>query len=86
KVCGTNDEDFIAAGDTDSVYVCVDKVIEKVGLDRFKEQNDLVEFMNQFGKKKMEPMIDVAYRELCDYMNNREHLMHMDREAISCPP
>ncbi|MEI9060942.1 hypothetical protein R4H14_31625, partial [Pseudomonas aeruginosa] len=86
KVCGTNDEDFIAAGDTDSVYVCVDKVIEKVGLDRFKEQNDLVEFMNQFGKKKMEPMIDVAYRELCDYMNNREYLMHMDREAISCPP
>lgn len=86
KVCGTNGEDFIAAGDTDSVYVCVDKVIEKVGLDRFKEQNDLVEFMNQFGKKKMEPMIDVAYRELCDYMNNREHLMHMDREAISCPP
>ena len=32
----------------------------------------------------MEPMIDVAYRELCDYMNNREHLMHMDREALIC--
>lgn len=86
KVCGTINEDFIAAGDTDSVYVCVDKVIEKVGLERFKKQDDLVEFMNQFGKKKMEPMIDTAYRELCEYMNNKEHLMHMDREAISCPP
>ena len=31
-------------------------------------------------------MIDTAYRELCEYFNNREHLMHMDREAISCPP
>ncbi|WKV23391.1 DNA-directed DNA polymerase [Salmonella phage SEA1] len=86
RVCGTSGEDFIAAGDTDSVYVSVDKVIEKVGLERFKNTNDLVEFMNQFGKKKMEPMIDKAYRELCEYMNNKEHLMHMDREAISCPP
>ncbi|QQG32070.1 DNA polymerase [Citrobacter phage CkP1] len=86
KVCGTEKEDFIAAGDTDSVYVSVDKVIEKVGLSRFKTTDEVVEFMNQFGKKKMEPMIDKAYRELCEYMNNKEHLMHMDREAISCPP
>lgn len=86
KVCGTTDEKFVIAGDTDSIYVCVDKVIEKVGIDRFKETNDLVEFLNQFGLKKMEPAIDTAYRELCEYMNNKEHLMLMDREAISCPP
>lgn len=86
KVCGTEGFDFIAAGDTDSIYVSVDKVIEKVGLERFKTTDEVVEFMNQFGKKKMEPMIDTAYRELCEYFNNREHLMHMDREAISCPP
>lgn len=86
RVCGTTNHDFIAAGDTDSIYVSVDKVIEKVGLDRFKTTDEVVEFMNQFGKKKMEPMIDKSYRELCEYMNNKEHLMHMDREAISCPP
>lgn len=86
KVCGTTNHNFIVAGDTDSIYVCVDKVVEKVGYHRFKETNDLVEFLNQFGKKKMEPMIDTAYREMCEYMNNKEHLMHMDREAISCPP
>ena len=86
KVCGTDGHDFIAAGDTDSIYVSVDKVIEKVGIERFKTTDELVEFMHQFGKKKMEPMIDKAYRELFEYMNNKEHLMHMDREAISCPP
>lgn len=37
KVCGINDEDFIVVGDIDLVYVCVDKVIEKVGFDWFKE-------------------------------------------------
>lgn len=86
KVCGTEGHSFVVAGDTDSIYVCVDKVIEKVGLERFKETNDLVEFLNQFGKKKMEPWIDQSYREMCEYMNNKEHLMFMDREAISCPP
>lgn len=34
----------------------------------------------------MEPAIDKAYQELKEYMNNREHLMFMDREAISGPP
>lgn len=86
KVCGTQGHSYVIAGDTDSVYVCVDKVIEKVGIERFKETNDLVEFLSQFGLKKMEPAIDLAYRELGEYMNNREHLMFMDREAISCPP
>ena len=86
KVCGTTGHAFVIAGDTDSIYVCVDKVIEKVGIERFKETNDLIEFLNQFGIKKMEPMIDTAYREMCEYMNNREHLMFMDREAISAPP
>lgn len=86
KVCGTTGHAFVIAGDTDSIYVCVDKVIEKVGIERFKETNDLIEFLNQFGLKKMEPMIDTAYREMCEYMNNREHLMFMDREAISAPP
>ncbi|MGZ7215515.1 hypothetical protein ACXWOG_09975, partial [Streptococcus pyogenes] len=34
----------------------------------------------------MEPIIDKGYRELCEYMNNVEHLMFMDREIISGPP
>lgn len=86
KLCGTENFSYVMYCDTDSIYVNVEKVIEKVGLDRFKETNDLVEFMNQFGLKKMEPVIDTAYREMAEYMNNREHLMFMDREAISCPP
>lgn len=86
RVCGLENHAFVVAGDTDSIYICVDKLIDKVGIERFKETNDLIEFLNQFGLKKLEPAIDVAFRELCEYMNNREHLMFMDREAISAPP
>ncbi|WCZ66241.1 DNA polymerase [Yersinia phage MHG19] len=86
KVCKTEGESFVIAGDTDSIYVCVDKVLDMIGEDRFQTTDQKVEFLNQFAKKKMEPAIDEGFVELCEYMNNKEHLMFMDREAISCPP
>lgn len=86
SVCGTSGHQYVIAGDTDSIYVCVDNVIDKVGEDKFKTTDQKVEFLNQFGKKKMEPHIDKSYIELQEYMNNPNHLMLMDREAISCPP
>lgn len=85
-VVGTTGVDYVIAIDTDSIYVNVEAVIEKVGLDRFKTNNDLIDFMDAFGKKKVEPVIDAGYQEMREYMNNREHLMFMDREAISAPP
>lgn len=86
KVVGSDGVDYVIAIDTDSIYVNVEEVINKVGLDRFKTTDELIDFMDAFGTKKMEPIIDSGYQELRDYMNNREHLMLMDREAIAAPP
>ena len=85
-VCKTNNVAYVIAGDTDSIYVCVDNVVALIPEGTFKTTDEKVTFLSRFGKEKMEPAIDKAYRELCEYMNNREHLMFMDREAISCPP
>lgn len=85
-VCGTIGHKYVIAGDTDSIYVEFTPLLEKIGLDRFKDTNALVDFLSKFASQKMEPMIDLAFKELCEYMNNVEHLMFMDREAISCPP
>lgn len=86
SIVGTEDHSFVVAGDTDSVYICVDKLIEKVGESKFRDTNHLVDFLDKFGKEKLEPSIDKSFREMCEYMNNKEHLMFMDREAISGPP
>ncbi|QPI17990.1 DNA polymerase [Pectobacterium phage POP12] len=87
KMCGTGDYAYVRYCDTDSIYICVDNVIEKVGgIGKFRDNNHWVDFLDKFGKEKMEPAIDSAYRELCEYMNNVEHLMFMDREIISGPP
>lgn len=85
-LCGTKNHDYIIAIDTDSIYVDVENVVNKVGVDRFKETNDLIDFLDALGKKKLEPIIDAGYQEMCEYMNNREHLMLMDREAIASKP
>lgn len=86
-LCGTEDHEYVVYCDTDSIYVELTPLIEdKIGVDKFKDTNSLVDFMDKFGSTKMEPVIDAGFRELCEYMNNREHLMFMDREAIACPP
>ncbi|QQK88128.1 hypothetical protein [Providencia phage PSTRCR_127] len=85
-VLKTENRSYVIAGDTDSVYVCID---ELVGRYEHKFNNDtqkLIDFLSRFAAEKMEPAIDAAYQELREYMNNREHLMFMDREAISGPP
>lgn len=86
KVIGTENHSYVIAGDTDSVYVCIDKLVEKVGEHKFKDTNHLVDFLSKFAADKMEPAIDAGFREMCEYMNNKEHLMFMDREAIAGPP
>lgn len=86
SVIGTGDFKYVMYGDTDSIYICVDKLVEKVGEDKFRDTNHLVDFIDKFARERLEPAIDKAFRELCEYMNNREHLMFMDREAIAGPP
>lgn len=85
-VCGTENYGYVCYIDTDSIYVDVEKVVQKVGIDKFRDTNHLTDFLDKFGREKMEPVIEKGYQELREYMNNKEHLMFMDREAISLAP
>lgn len=86
KVCGTENHSYVIYGDTDSLYIEISPVIDKVGLDRFKVTNDLVDFMDALASKKIEPVIMEGFKDMCEYLNNYEQLMFMDREALACPP
>ncbi|QDH49139.1 DNA polymerase [Pantoea phage Phynn] len=86
-MCGEEPGGYVKYADTDSLYVCVDKVIEKVGgISRFKDDTQWINFLDKFGRERMEPMIQKATDSLCVYMNNMENKMFMDREIISGPP
>ena len=63
KILGTEKEDYIIASDTDSVYICFDKLVDKV----FKGKEDkekIVDFLDKVATDKIEPFIDKSYQEL----------------------
>lgn len=83
---GTKDCIYVQYIDTDSCYLSVDQLVEKVKERKtFSSDNDLVDFLDNFSKTKMQGIIDSAMQELFEYMNNFENLMAMDREVISMP-
>lgn len=86
-LCGEEPTGYVKYADTDSLYVCMDKVIDKVGGEsRFKSDKQWIDFLDKFSSERMEPMIQKATNELCVYMNNMENKMYMDREIIAGPP
>jgi DNA polymerase elongation subunit (family B) len=71
------DEDYVIAVDTDSVYLKMGGLIDKV-----KPKNP-VDFLDKVGKQQIEPYINKCYDELAEMMNAYEQKMFMDREVIA---
>jgi len=77
KLLETDKVDYVLASDTDSLYIVLDKLIEK-----FKPKNP-IDFLDQVAQQKIEPFIDKAYLQLADLMNAYDQKMYMKREAIA---
>ena len=77
KVLGTKGRDFVLAVDTDSVYICFDKMIELVNPD------NPIDFLDKVAQEKIEPFINKSYQELADYVNAYAQKMFMKRENIA---
>lgn len=77
KLLGTEGRDFVLAVDTDSVYICFDKLIEMV------DPKDPVDFLDKAAIGKIEPFINEAYGELAQYVNAYAQKMIMKRENIA---
>ena len=70
-------KDRVIAMDTDSLYIGVSDVIKK-----FKPNNP-VNFLDEFGSKAIEPMLEKAFKDFSDKTNAYSHRMVMKREAIA---
>ncbi len=82
KVLMTQDEiDYIVASDTDSIYVCLDKLVEKTCKDKTKDE--IVNFLDKVCEQKLEPYIAKCFSELSDYTNAFKNAMVMKREVIA---
>jgi len=82
----TDNEDYIVASDTDSIYVVFDKLVDKVFKTKENEGQDakrIVSFLDTVARDKLEPFINKSYQSLHEYVNSYEQKMQMSREVIA---
>ena len=75
--------DYVIASDTDSIYLNVGPLVEKVFGDKQVEKVKIVDALDSFCKAKIEPFIDKSYLELATYVNAYDQKMQMKRENIA---
>ena len=76
----TEDVDYVIASDTDSIYLNLGPLVDRVGITDTKR---IVDVLNQFCNDKVEPFIEESYKELSDYLNCYEETLVMKRECIA---
>ena len=82
KVLKTEGEDYVIASDTDSVYLRLGDVVKQSIKDESDTQK-IVDFLNQFCDRVLQPYIDKQFEELASIMNAYADKMAMGREVIA---
>ena len=81
RVMKTKNEKFVIASDTDSVYLCLEKIIESQ-FSADESPDKIVSFLDKMSEQVLQPIIDKSYDELAEYVNSHQK-MRMSREAIA---
>jgi DNA polymerase elongation subunit (family B) len=81
KTLKTEGQDFVIAIDTDSIYLTLEKLIEKVAAD--KDTDGKIKYMDRVCEEVIQPFIDQGYQELAEYMNAYSQKMVMKREVLA---
>ena len=81
KTLKTQDKDFVVAIDTDSIYLTLEELVEKVAKD--KDTAGKIKYMDRVCEEVIQPFIDQGYQELAEYMNAYAQKMVMKREVLA---
>jgi DNA polymerase elongation subunit (family B) len=76
------DSDYVIASDTDSIYLRMSELVDKVYTDTSDTQK-IIEFMDKVCEEKIQPYIDESYVELAEYVHAFKQKMRMKREGLS---
>jgi len=70
-------KDYIVAIDTDSLYVCLNDLVEKV------QPNNTIDFLDKVCQDALEPELEKSYADLYNMLGGVDNRMVMKREAIA---
>jgi DNA polymerase elongation subunit (family B) len=85
KLLKTENEDYVIASDTDSIYLSLGRLVNKAYLESNPSAtaSEVISFMDRVCENKIQPYIDKSYDELARYINAYEQKMQMKREALA---
>jgi len=82
KLLETKNADYVIASDTDSIYLRMGELVNKFIKDTSDKQK-VISLMDKICRDKLEPFIDISYKELSDYVHAYDQKMQMKREGLS---
>jgi DNA polymerase elongation subunit (family B) len=83
NVLKTDNVDYVVASDTDSIYLNLGPLVERVYKGREKTTEDIVSFLDKICQMEFEKYIESSYKELAEYVNAYDQKMFMKRETIA---
>ena len=79
-VLKTDDEDYVIAMDTDSVYITMDKLVQQIMPDAPKDK--VIDFLSK-AEGQIEDVLAKGFKDLAEYTNAFQQKMEMGREVIA---
>jgi DNA polymerase elongation subunit (family B) len=83
KILKTENTDYVIAVDTDSIYLNMGPLVERVYQGREKTTEGIVTFLDKVCQVELEKYIESRYQELASYVNAYDQKMIMKRENIA---
>jgi len=83
KILKTEDVDYVIASDTDSIYLNLGDLVDRVYEGREKDAASIVSFLNKVCEVEFEKYIENSYEKLAKYVNAYDQKMFMKRENIA---
>jgi len=83
KILKTEGEDYVIASDTDSIYLNLGDLVDRVYEGREKNAASIVSFLNKICEMEFEKYIEGSYETLANYVNAYDNKMVMKRENIA---
>jgi len=83
KLLQTEEVDYVIASDTDSIYLNLGPLVNKLFGDKSSDKTAVVGILDKICKETLEPFIEKSYQELADYVSAYDQKMSMKRENIA---
>jgi len=83
KLLKTDGVDYVIASDTDSIYLNMGPLVERIFKGREKTTEGIVSFLDKVCQVELEKYIEGCYQELATYVNAYDQKMQMKRENIA---